>query len=308
MGITIVCLGGQKHMEVFLTGATGYIGTSVAEELQKAGHKVTGLARTPEKAKQLEARGVRATLGDLLKPETIAAAAKTAEGVIHTASTNDANAPQADEAVVRAILKSLEGTDKPFIYTSGVWVLGSTGNKIADERAPVNPTPLVGFRPAVEQEVLGSKDRGVRSIVIRPALVYGRGGSIPKMLADSARESGAARYVGDGRNHWPFVDVDDLAALYVMALEKAPPGSLYHAAHGPSYRVLEVAEAASIGAGAKGKTQSWPLEEARKTLWGFADALVLDQQVSGEKARQELGWAPRAGSVLDDLRTGSYTR
>jgi nucleoside-diphosphate-sugar epimerase len=295
-------------MEVFLTGATGYIGASVANELLKAGHKVTGLARTPEKAKQLETRGVRATLGDLLKPETIAASAKAAEGVIHIASTNDANASQADAAVVRAILNVLAGTGKPFIYTSGVWVLGSTGEKIADEHTPVNPTPLVAFRPAIEQEVLGSKDSGVRSIVIRPALVFGRGGSIPKMLADSAREAGAARYVGDGKNHWPFVDVDDLAALYVLALEKAPPGSLYHAADGPSYRVLEVAEAASIGAGAKGKTQSWPLEEARKTLWAFADALVLDQQVSGEKARKELGWSPRAGSVLNDLKTGSYRR
>ena len=93
-------------MEVFLTGATGYIGSAVAEALQKAGHKVTGLARTPEKAKQLEARGVRACLGDLLKPETVAAPARAAEGVIHTASTNDANSAQADAAVVRAILKA----------------------------------------------------------------------------------------------------------------------------------------------------------------------------------------------------------
>jgi nucleoside-diphosphate-sugar epimerase len=104
------------------------------------------------------------------------------------------------------------------------------------------------------------------------------------------------------------VDVDDLAQLYVLALGKAPPGSFYLAAHGPSYRVREVAEAASIGAGAKGKTQATPLEEARKTMYAFADALVLDQQVSGEKARKELGWSPRAGSVLDDLKTGSYVR
>jgi nucleoside-diphosphate-sugar epimerase len=172
----------------------------------------------------------------------------------------------------------------------------------------VNPTPLVAQRPVIEQEVLGSKDRGVRAIVIRPALVYGRGGSIPRMLSQSARETGAARYVGDGRNRWPFVDVDDLAQLYVLALEKAAPGSLYNAVDGPSYRVLEIAEAASIGAGAKGKTEAWPLEEARKTLHAFADALVLDQQISGEKAMKELGWSPRAASVLDDLKTGSYAR
>jgi nucleoside-diphosphate-sugar epimerase len=295
-------------MEVFLTGATGYIGSAVAEALQKAGHKVTGLARTAEKAKQLETRGVRACIGDLLKPETVAAPARAAEGVIHTASTNDANAARADADVVRAILKALEGTGKPFVYTSGVWVLGSTGEKVADERTPVNPTPLVAHRPAVEQEVLGFKDRGVRAIVIRPALVYGRGGSIPRMLAQSARESGATRYVGDGQNRWPFVNVDDLAMLYVLALERAAPGSLYNAAHGPSYHVLEVAEAASIGAGAKGKTQSWPLDEARKAVGAFADALVLDQQVSSEKAKKELGWSPRAASVLDDLKTGSYSR
>jgi nucleoside-diphosphate-sugar epimerase len=300
--------GGQNQMEVFLTGATGYIGSSVADALQKAGHKVTGLARTPEKAKQLEARGVRACMGDLLKPETIAAPARAADGVIHTANTNDASAAQVDATVVRAILNALEGTGKPFVYTSGVWVLGATGGKEANESTPLNPTPLVAHRPAIEQEVLGYKGRGVRAIVIRPALVYGRNGSIPAMFAKAARETGAARYVGDGQNRWPFVDVDDLAQLYLLALEKAPPGSLYHAADGPSFRVLEVAEAASIGAGAKGKTESWPLDEARKTLGGFADALVLDQQVSGEKAKRELGWSPLAASVLEDLKTGSYTR
>jgi len=295
-------------MEVFLTGATGYIGSAVAEALQKAGHKVTGLARTPEKAKQLEARGIRACIGDLLKPETIAAPARAAEGVIHTANTNDANSAQADAGVVRAILKALEGTGKPFVYTSGVWVLGSTGDKVADENAPVNPTPLVAQRPAMEQEVLSYKNRGVRAIVIRPALVYGRGGSIPKMIAKSARDDGAARYVGDGQNRWPFVEVGDLAQLYVLALEKAAPGSLYHAAHGPSFRAQEVAEAASIGAGAKGKTQAVPLAEARKTMGAFADALALDQLISGEKAVKELGWSPRAASVLEDLKTGSYAR
>lgn len=295
-------------MEVFLTGATGYIGSAVAEALQRTGHNVTGLARSPEKAKQLEARGIRAVLGDLLKPETIAAPAHAAEGVIHTANTNDARAAQADAAVVRAILDALQGASKPFVYTSGVWVLGSTGEKPADELSPVNPASLVAHRPGVEQEVLRAKERGVRSVVIRPALVYGRGGSIPKMIVQSARDTGAAQYVGDGQNRWPFVDVDDLAQLYVLALEKAPAGSLYNGSHGPSYRVREVAEAASIGGGAKGKTHATPLEEARKTMGAFADALVLDQQVSGEKAKKELQWSPRAGSVLDDLKNGSYTR
>jgi nucleoside-diphosphate-sugar epimerase len=296
-------------MQVFLTGATGYIGSTVAGALQKAGHKVSGLARSRDKGKQLESRGVRACIGDLLKPETVAEAARAADGVIHTANTNDANAAQADAAVTRAILKALEDTGKRFIYTSGVWVLGSTGNKLADENTPVNPTPLVAYRPGLEQEVLGYKDRGVRTVVIRPAVVYGHcGGGLLKMLMQSARESGAARYVGEGDNRWSLVHVDDLAQLYVLALEKAPPGSLYIAAYGPSYRIRELAEAASIGAGTKGKTQAWPLDEARKTLGPFADALVLDQQVSGEKAKRELGWSPIGPSALDDLKTGSYAR
>ena len=295
-------------MEVFLTGATGYIGSAVAKALQDAEHKVSGLARTAEKAKQLEARRVRASLGDLLKPEGVAAMAGASDGVIHTANTNDANSAQTDKAVVRAILKTLEGIGKPFLYTSGVWVLGSTGDNVADERTPVNPTPLVSQRPVIEEEVLGYKGHGVRTIVIRPAIVSGRGGGLLKMFTQSAKETGAARYIGDGQNRWAFVDVDDLAQLYVLALEKAPPGSLYNAAHGPAYLVHEIAEAASIGAGAKGKTQALPLEEARKTMGAFADALVLDQQVSGEKAKKELGWSPRAVSVLEDLKTGSYLR
>jgi nucleoside-diphosphate-sugar epimerase len=293
-------------MVIFLTGATGYIGGAVSQALQNAGHHVTGLARTPEKAKHLESLGIRAHLGDLLQPETLASAARIADGVIHTASTNDANSGEADLAAVRAIVAALEGSRKPFVYTSGVWVLGSTGDEVATENTPVNPTPLVAHRAATEKEVLAAQERGVRAIVIRPALVYGRGGSIPAMLAKSARETGAARFVGDGLNRWPVVDVEDLAQLYVRAVEKAKAGSLYNAAHGPSYRVAEVAAAASAGAGANGKTESWPLEEARKAMGPFADALVLDQQVSGEKAKKELGWAPRAGSVLDDLKTGSY--
>ena len=295
-------------MEVFLTGATGYIGTAVAEALQKAGHKVSGLARNAERAKLLEARGVRAVVGDLLEPETVAAAAGKADGVIHTANTNDANAGHVDAAVVRTILKTLEGSGKPFLYTSGVWVLGSTGDRVADENTPVNPTPLVAHRPGIEQEVLGYKSRGVRAIVIRPAVVYGRGKGMPTAFTQSARETGAARFVGDGQSRWAFVDDDDLSQLYVLALEKGPAGSLYNAAQGPSFRVREVAEAASIGAGAGGKTQAIPLEEARKTMGAFADALVLDQQISSEKARKELGWAPRAASVVEDLKTGSYTR
>ncbi len=154
--------------------------------------------------------------------------------------------------------------------------------------------------------MLDAAAQGVRAVVIRPAIVYGRGGGIPADFVKSARETGAARYVGTGENRWAMVHVEDLADVYVRALQKAPAGTLLHAADGPSYRVKEIAEAASLGAGAGGRTESWPLEEARKTLGAYADALVLDQQVSAERAKATLGWKPDAPSLLQDLRRGSY--
>jgi nucleoside-diphosphate-sugar epimerase len=164
----------------------------------------------------------------------------------------------------------------------------------------------VAWRLGVEQSVLDAARKGVRAIVIRPAIVYGRGRGIPADFVQSARETGEARYVGEGQNRWPMVPVQDLATLYLLALDKAAAGTLLHAADGSTFHVRELAEAASFGAGAGGRIEPWPLEEARKTLGAYADALALDQLVSAEKARIMLGWKPQAVSVVEDLRRGSY--
>ncbi len=290
-------------MNIFLTGATGYIGSAVADALMKAGHSVTGLARSDEAAGQLRLKGVTAHRGDLKSPSSLTGAASGLDGVIHTGTTNDGGL---DQAAILAMLEALNGSGKPFVYTSGVWVLGNTGNTPADESAPLNPAALVAWRPAVERMVLETAQKGVRAIVIRPALVYGRGGGIPADLVKSARDNGTARYVGTGKNHWPVIDVDDLADLYLRAVEHAPAGTLLHAVDDSAHNVSEVAEAASLGTGAEGRTVSWPLDEARKTLGAYADALVLDQRVSSAKATSMLGWKPRASGILDDLRRGSY--
>jgi nucleoside-diphosphate-sugar epimerase len=139
-------------------------------------------------------------------------------------------------------------------------------------------------------------------VVVRPAVVYGRGGGTPGMFVSAARRKGVVRYVGDGTQRWPFVHVDDLAALYVLALD-APTATLLTAAAGPSIPVIDIAEAAAQANGAE--TEAWPLEEAREKLGPYADALALDQQVSAERALG-LGWKPKRPSVLEDLRTGSY--
>jgi len=295
-------------MHVFLTGATGYIGSAIAQALQKSGHRVTGLVRSQEEEKKLKAPGIRPYKGDLLNVATIEQAAREADGVIHAAATNDATMAQVDTSVVRAILAALKGTNKPFIYTSGVWVMGNTGGQVADESKPPDPIPLIAWRVPLEGEIAAAAKQGVRTIIIRPADVYGRGGGLLAMFVQSAREHGATRYVGTGENRWPLVYVDDLADLYVRALENAPAGTLLIGAHGPSHRVRDLAEAASNGAGADGRTEAWPLEEARKSLGPFADALTLDQQVSGDKAKRLLGWSPKAPSVLEDLKHGSYAR
>src|SRR5215469_5480136 len=285
-------------MVIFLTGATGYIGGAVADALQNAGHSVIGLARSDEAAGRLHLRNIAVHHGDLDSTGSLATAAAAADGVIHAGTTN--NGP-IDHEAVRVMLDAMAGSGKPFVYTSGIWVVGDTGGRIADESWPTRPVALVAWRADVEQLVLESAARSVRSIVIRPGVVYGRGGGIPAGFVESARETGAARHVGNGDNHWPVVDADDLADLYVRAVEKAPAATLLIAAE-RAHRVKEIAAAAS----SSGRTDVWPLDEARKTLGDYADALALDQIMSSERAQTLLGWKPRSAGILEDLRCGSY--
>jgi nucleoside-diphosphate-sugar epimerase len=292
-------------MQVFLTGATGYIGTAVADRLRAAGHRLTGLARSDAAADRLTTAGIRPVRGDFSDPKSVGSAARAADGVISLATTYN---PAVDGPAIDAILDALAGSDKPFVYTSGIWSHGNTGDIVVDETTPPKPAALVQWRQAVEDRVREGAKRGIRTVVIRPAIVYGRGGGIPAGFVDSARKEGAARYVGTGENRWPFVHVDDLADLYLLALERAPAGSLLLGVSGPSHPVRDVASAASRAAGAGGRTTAWPLEEARKTLGAYADALVLDQQASGRRAQETLGWRPRRPDVLEDIERGSYAK
>jgi nucleoside-diphosphate-sugar epimerase len=290
-------------MRIFLTGATGYIGSAVAERLQAAGHQLSALARSDASAAKLQSARVQPVRGDFTDPKSVGQAAGAADGVISLATTYD---PSIDGPAVDAILDALAGGNKPFIYTSGIWSHGDTGGKVVDETSPANPAELVRWRQEVEQRVLDAAKRGIRSVVIRPAIVYGRGGGIPAGFVDSARQEGAARYVGTGKNRWPLVHVDDLADLYLLALEKAPPGTLLLGVNGPSRPVGEIAAAASRGAGAGGRTTATPVEEARKKMGAYADALTLDQQASSRRAQELLGWKPRRPDVLEDIERGSY--
>jgi nucleoside-diphosphate-sugar epimerase len=293
-------------MKVLLTGATGYIGSAVAEALLAAGHEVVATARNPEKARTLEALGCRPLLAALENPGALGGAAQEADGVIHTALAWGPRAGELDRSVVETMLKALEGAGRPFVYTSGCWVMGNTGGRVAGESSPLNPPPVVAWRPAVERMVQDAREKKVRGVVIRPAMVYGRGGGVLGEFVCSARERGRVRYVGTGENHWTFVHVDDLADLYLRALEQAPAGEVFLGAEGPAHKVREVAEAASRAGGANGPAEPWPVEEARQVLGPLVDGLVLDQKLGSTKALRLLGWTPRGLPVMEELLRGSY--
>lgn len=199
------------------------------------------------------------------------------------------------------MLVALRGTDAPFLYTSDLWVLGNTGDRVVDETAPVDPPAIMDHVPALEERVLEAP--GVRGTVIRPAHVYGRGGGLPAEMVRQAFEQGTARYVGSGSQRWPFVHVDDLADLYVRALD-APAGTLLHATASDAVPARDVARAASRTAGQNVNPEPWPVRNARDDLGRIADALALDQQASSDRARDLLGWRPKHPPVLETLREG----
>jgi len=290
-------------MRVLVTGATGLIGGAVARRFAAAGHDVVGLARSETSAAKLAGMGYQTAYGDLEDTDSITNAVQSVDAVVHAASPNDQNSAAYDEAATRAIIDALRGTSKRFLYTSGCFLYGATGDTPATEDSPLDPLELVRFRQALEGEILDAADDGVHAIILRPAWVYGNHAWTTMMMYGSAQEHGAARYVGNGQNRWTCVHVDDLADLYLLALEKAPAASIFNGAHGAAIPLIDIARAASESAGAEGRVSAWPLDEARQSLGGFADAIACDQLVSGERAKRELGWRPSRHSILHELRS-----
>ena len=290
-------------MRILIVGARGYLGSAVAERLSGAGHQVVELARPGSDRNEA---GYEGRIGDLRDPDSLTEAVTADIGAVINLATPTGDAA-ADAAAVAALTGPLQGTGRAFVYTSGVWVLGATGASTADEDTPTAPIPIVGYRPGIERQVLATAEGGVRAAVIRPGIVHGRGGGIPALLVDLARKHGAPVIVADPAVRWPMVHVDDLADLFARVVEHAPAGTLWHGVTRPAVPVRELAIAAGQAAGHSGEPQILPLDRAREEFGTlFADALALDQAVSGEQARNRLGWRPQHPDPVTDLGNGSY--
>lgn len=287
-------------MRVFVTGANGYIGAAVCAAVKKRGHDVVGLARSAQSIEKLKAAGVHPVQGTLSDHDVLREMTHDADAVIHCAFEQSPQGPALEAGALDAMLGAVDTGHEAFLYTSGVWVYGDTGGKVVDESTPLNPIPLVAWRPGHEKKVQDAQRHKLRTIIIRPGLVYGGNGGLVAMLIGRA-QSGKIAIVGNGHNHWAMVRLDALAELYALAIDEAPADSIYNGTSGESVQYGEVVRAAHRLAGDDGNVHTMPLEEARKIMGPFADALALDQRVSSEKAQRELGWKPHGPGLLEEL-------
>ena len=291
-------------MRIFLTGATGYVGGAVLDALLRAGHEVTTLVRDNGKAAHVAARGAQPVIANLAAPESFRAAAEAQDGYVHAAlDTASGRGPSIEKIALETIIAAAkrprtsrpESSPKRFIiFTSGVWVLGSAPEPVAED-APTNPVAMAAHRPDHERLVLEAAGGPLRTVVVRPGVVYGGGNG---MVGDifKAATNGLVRVVGDGTNHWPLVYDRDLADLYARVVANNDASGIYHANDEGDERVNDLVAAISPYLPVRPDVRHVPIEEARAKMGPYADALSLDQIVRSPRARA-LGWAPTLHSV-----------
>ncbi len=289
-------------MRVFVTGATGFIGSAVVANLIAAGHQVLGLTRSEAGAQALAAAGAEVYRGSLEDREGLKRGAAQSDGVIHTAFNHDfstyvANC-EADRAVIEALGSGLIGSRRPLIVTSGTGMGGAPGRPATEEDPPV-PSSQVP-RAASEEAAAAAGSQGVNVSIMRLPQVHDtkKHGLVTYAIA-AAREKGVSAYLGDGRNRWPAAHVIDTALLYRLALEKAEPGARYHAVAEEGVSMRDIAEAI---AGRLGKqARSIAPEEAPAHFGWLAMFASLDVPASSLQTRNRLGWSPTGPGLIADL-------
>jgi nucleoside-diphosphate-sugar epimerase len=286
-------------MRIFLTGATGYIGSAVLAAIVRGGHQVTALVRDPERAERISHRGVKTVVGELSKDKSYAAKAAECDAIVHTALEPSKRGSKVDRQAIEHLLgvasrRVAEGKPASFVYTSGTWVLGDTQGQ-ATEEFPPHPPAHAAWRLEHERLVLERGGNGIRTVIVRPGIVYGGSRGIVGDLLKNALD-GLVRVVGDGRNHWPCVYDRDLADLYLRLATHPDATGVFHANDEADERVGDIVEAIARHAKMPPDVRHVPIEEARTKMGSYADALALDQIVRSTRARA-LGWAPTIHSV-----------
>lgn len=297
-------------MRVFVTGASGWIGSATVDELLAAGHEVVGLARSDASAASLDAKGVEVRRGDLDDLDSIRAGAASADAVIHLANKHDfvdrSVSNRAERAAVQAIGDVLTGSGRPFLLASGVATLAPGRVATEEDRSPFHGPESP--RGGSENLALEFVDRGVHTVSVRYApTVHGAGdhGFIAALVA-VAREKGVAGYVGDGANRWAAVHRSDAARLTRLGLEKAPAGTLLHAVGEQGVPTREIAEA--IGRGLDVPVTSIAAQDVPAHFGWIGAFFAMDIAASSARTQELLGWTPTGPTLIHDLDAGSYFR
>jgi nucleoside-diphosphate-sugar epimerase len=294
-------------MRVFLTGATGFVGSAIIEELRAAGHQVVGLARTDEAASTLARWGVEAHRGDVSQPERLAEAARASDGVIHCAFGHDFSKyiemGETDLRAVTAMADALAGSGKPLVVTSGM--TASTPGRLSTEADPAQTEGMAAVRGAPEQLALSASEKGVRSVVVRlpPSVHDIQAQGLVSPLIAVARQTGVSAYVGEGANRWPAVHRRDAARLFRLGLERGEPGQRLHAVGEEGVALRSIAEA--IGEKLGLPTRGMSADEAAGHFGFFALPASNDMPASSAVTQQSLGWRPTQPGLLDGLQ-GEY--
>jgi nucleoside-diphosphate-sugar epimerase len=295
-------------MRVFVTGATGFVGSFVVSELISAGHEVVGLTRSDAGAEELVRVGAKVVRGDVNDLDALRDTAETADGIIHTAFNHDASGlkqhSENDRKVIAALGAALAGTGRPLIITSGTGLVQSKAGQPVTETDD-HATSAVFPRAASEEAADALTGQGGNVIVMRLPQVHDtrRQGRI-RWHIQIAREQGRVAYVGEGRNRVPAVHVSDAARLYRLALEKGEAGTRYHAVAEEGVTLREIAEV--IGAGLRLPVESIRPEQAPDYYGWLAPLATLDLPASGARTRQQLDWVPTGPGLLTDLRETDY--
>lgn len=295
-------------MKIFITGANGYIGGSVAHRLLADGHQIRGLVRRSDVAEKLAASGITPVLGTLDDSDVLAREARGADAVINAASSDH-------RPGITALLAALQDTGKTLIHTSGSSVIGddvrgdALSPNIFDEDTPFIVEDGKQARHALDNAILAARDNGVRGIVLCNTMIYGSGRGLHRdsvqipPLVKEAQKTGVVHVVGQGINRWSNVHIDDVAELYALALKEAPAGAFYFVENGEaSYAEIGQAIAKRLGLG---PVQSWTVEEAA-AVWGEGHARYSfgsNSRVRAKRARAELGWQPQHDSVTRWIET-----